>query len=102
MNVGANVLQGHAVSIAALSKALSSLLGRTVIDKTSMIGMYDFNLRWNRDSTPLVGPTVPDTGPAETASIFTALEEQHGLKLRLTRGRIQVLIIDSARRATND
>jgi uncharacterized protein (TIGR03435 family) len=55
--------------------------GREVIDKTGLTGTYDFSLKW----TPLQTATAPSGGSApsvdEGASLFTAIEEQLGLKL---------------------
>ncbi len=55
--------------------------GREVIDKTGLTGTYYFSLKW----TPLQTATAPSGGTApsvdEGASLFTAIEEQLGLKL---------------------
>ena len=83
----------------ALTQELSRELGRVVVDKTGIQGRYDFALKW----TPETGaPSVnngtdasapqPDTGP----SIFTAIQEQLGLKLESSKGPVQVLVIDHA------
>lgn len=71
--------------------------GREVIDKTGLAGAYDISLRW----TPLQTAAAPGggTGTApspdvEGASLFTAIEEQLGLKLVPNKGPGQVLVID--------
>jgi uncharacterized protein (TIGR03435 family) len=71
--------------------------GREVIDKTGLTGVYDFSLKW----TPLQTAAAPgggsETAPSpdvEGASLFTAIEEQLGLKLVPTKGPGQVLVID--------
>ena len=76
-----------------LTQSLSRDLGRIVIDKTGMEGTYDLALQW-----------MPDDGSAATAnasnenstgaSIFTALQEQLGLKLESARGPVKTLVID--------
>ena len=71
--------------------------GRKVIDKTGLTGIYDFSLKW----TPLMTATNPDSGSrtvptpdVEGAPLFTAIEEQLGLKLVSTKGPGEVLVID--------
>jgi uncharacterized protein (TIGR03435 family) len=73
-------------------------MGRTVIDNTGLKGHYDFTLKWTPDrSTPMLsGATgsdsapLPDSGP----SIFTAIQEQLGLKLESQKGPVELLVID--------
>lgn len=65
---------------------LSDTLGRAVVDKTGLAGKYDIDLKWTPDD--LQG--TPDAG----ASIFTAIQEQLGLKLQPAKGPVQVLVID--------
>jgi uncharacterized protein (TIGR03435 family) len=81
----------------ALTQELSRELGRVVVDKTGVDGRYDITLRWTPESgaAPVsygAGDTAsqPDAGP----SIFTAFQEQLGLKLESTKGPVQVLVID--------
>lgn len=71
--------------------------GREVIDKTGLTGAYDFSLKW----TPLQTAAAPGDGSGtapspdvEGASLFTAIEEQLGLKLVSAKGSGQVLVID--------
>jgi uncharacterized protein (TIGR03435 family) len=80
----------------ALTRELSRDLGRPVIDKTGVAGRYDFDLNWTpeRDAVAVNersnGSVAPDSGP----SIFTAMQEQMGLKLESRKGPVQVLVID--------
>jgi uncharacterized protein (TIGR03435 family) len=62
---------------------------RTVVDKTGFKGTFDVDLKWNPDEAT-ANPTA-DTAP----SIFTALQEQLGLKLESAKGPVEVLVIDS-------
>jgi uncharacterized protein (TIGR03435 family) len=80
---------------ANLSRSYNSVLGRNVIDKTGLNGTFDIHLKWVFD--PLNGQrsgsdaTTPDlAGP----SIFTALQEQLGLKLESAKGPVEVLVLD--------
>jgi uncharacterized protein (TIGR03435 family) len=68
--------------------------GRFLIDKTGLTGHYDFELHWTPDDTPADSPLVG--GP----SIFTAVEEQLGLKLESAKAPVEVLVIDSAQKPT--
>jgi len=79
-------------SVALLAEELSKVAGRDVVDKTSLTGRYDLKLRFTPDEGPamLNGQPVPDPPPA----LFTALEEQLGLKLESAKGPVQVLVID--------
>lgn len=78
-----------------LTSALSMAVSRTVIDRTGLEGPFDVRLRWSADVS--VGPAQGDT-----PSIFTALQEQLGLRLESTRGPVEVLVIDSVERPTPD
>lgn len=70
-------------SLAFLAEELSKETGRNVVDKTGITGRYDLKLQWTPDD-------AADSGP----SLFTALEEQLGLKLQPAKGPVQVLVID--------
>jgi uncharacterized protein (TIGR03435 family) len=71
-----------------LTFALLPEFGRIVIDKTNLTGKYDLSIRWAADS-------AGSASDAEALpSIFTAIQEQLGLKLEATRAPVHVLIID--------
>jgi uncharacterized protein (TIGR03435 family) len=74
---------------------------RVVIDATGLKGTYDFELNWSPDDghTPLLnGVPQESTGP----SIFTAFQEQLGLKLESRRAPVEVLIIDHVERPSEN
>jgi uncharacterized protein (TIGR03435 family) len=79
---------------ASLTQELSRELSRDIIDKTEIKGRYDLTLKWTRDTAAATDSAAPasDSGP----SIFTALQEQLGLKLEPAKAPVQVLIIDHA------
>ncbi len=83
-----SVLTAHAVTLASLASTLSYQLHQTVIDKTGLTGKFDLALNW----TPEYGPDASRESSA--ASIFTALQEQLGLKLRSSKGPVETLVID--------
>jgi uncharacterized protein (TIGR03435 family) len=72
---------------------LSSTVGRIIVDNTELAGGYDFTLEW----APL-GADASDPRP----SIFTALEEQLGLKLKPARGPVDVIVVDSIQRSSEN
>jgi uncharacterized protein (TIGR03435 family) len=88
-------LRGGDNTVAVLAEELAEVLGRVVVDKTGIQGGYKIDLTWTPDdrapSAP--GASVADSGP----SIFTALQEQLGLKLKSTKGPAEVLVIDDAK-----
>ena len=82
-------MTGTGTTMANLATYLSRELGRPVQDRTGLSGRYDFQVDWAPDSGPCAG-SVPDA-----PSLFTALQEQLGLKLESTRGPVDVIVIDS-------
>lgn len=75
----------------SLTRVLSNELGRIVVDKTNLTGAYDLILNWTPDTGSPEGET--DTS---APSIFTAIQEQLGLKLESVKGPVPVLIVDHA------
>ena len=80
-------MTGQRVTSDVIAKMLSRYLGRDVHDDTRLPGKYDFELSW----TPDAGPCP---GAAESPSIFTAVQQQMGLRLESTRGPVQVLVVE--------
>jgi len=94
-----------------LVRILEGILGRPVIDKTGIRGFYDFKLVFSREGIPNNGPAplpgATDGGPGLNApdprpSIFTALQEEFGLKLESGKGSVEVLMIDSVQHPTEN
>jgi bla regulator protein blaR1 len=89
-----------------LASVLSNQLDRPVIDETGLTGFYKFDLKWapdaplgsGPDSGVVSGSSQPDAGP----SLFTALEEQLGLKLESKRRPIVVIVVDHVERPTEN
>lgn len=78
-------LNGTQVSAAMLAKVLSGQLNKTVQDHTGLTGAFDFKLEWQPEGMPPI---------ADRASLFTAVQEQLGLRLESRKGPVQVLVID--------
>jgi len=84
---------------------LSRQLGRTIIDKTGLTGNYDILLQWSPEDNVSRGAEAgaPPAPPEESApSIFTAVQEQLGLKLESTKGPVDVLVIDHIEKPTEN
>jgi len=73
--------------ISTLADQLARVVGRPVVDKTGIAGRFDVTLKWTPDSSV---PQSDSDGP----SIFTAIEEQLGLKLEPAKSAVPVLVID--------
>ena len=101
LRFGPGELTGAAVPMLLLADQLSRLLGRSVVDKTALAGSYDFTLRWiprPDEFTPLGRPEPTPPEDSSGPSIFTALEEQLGLKLLPSNGLVEILVVDRAER----
>jgi len=72
---------------------LSRELDRIVIDKTGLTGLFDFYLEWSRAATLDKAATSADP---DNLSLFTALQDQLGLKLTPEKGPVEILVIDHA------
>lgn len=83
---------GHTVETGAFVRDLYDWTGRPVIDRTGISDRVDFTLTWAPENAP----------DSDAPSIFTAVQEQLGLKLQPARGSVDVLVVDSAERPTPD
>lgn len=96
-------LNSKKTSMATLAQYLSTELGRTVIDKTGLTAEYDLTLNWTPDPGRSAGG--PDAVPAADSfgpTIFTALQEQLGLRLESSKGPGDILVIDSVAKPTEN
>jgi bla regulator protein blaR1 len=101
MSGGNGQLIGQGLSMDDLVRQLSVQLGETVLDKTGLTDNYDFTLHWTPDnsrSTTIGGQGDDTSSPPESSepsiSIFTALQEQLGLKLESQTAVVETLVID--------
>jgi uncharacterized protein (TIGR03435 family) len=92
---------GEGISFAQLADTLAPFVNRVVIDQTGVAGDFDFDLEWTPDQWKPDVPQQPQIIP-DSPSLFTALQEQLGLKLESTRGLVDVLVIDSVSQPTPD
>jgi len=97
-------------SMAVLAGRLSEQLGRPVIDRTDLKGGYDFTLEWTpapgEGSAESIGlpprAEPPSPGDSNGPSIFTALQDQLGLKLESTKGPVDMIVIDHVERPSEN
>jgi bla regulator protein blaR1 len=109
LRMGPGQLTSGGIPIELLAQDLAMRLGSTVIDKTGLKGNYAFSLHWTPDREELErlkqqGVSTTGTGSSAEPSgppIFTALQEQLGLKLEPRTETVQVLAIDHAEKPTN-
>jgi uncharacterized protein (TIGR03435 family) len=103
-------VMGNAISrqrgeLSRMTQLLSGALGRPVVDRTGLSGIYDIQLQW--DDAPIPGggvigldaPAAPDTNHG---SIFTAVEQQLGLRLVSGRAPVEMLVIDQIKPASEN
>jgi uncharacterized protein (TIGR03435 family) len=84
-------ISGKGADMKTLARILSARLGQPVVDETGLSGTFDFQLKWDPDRDKGTGPTV-----------FTALQEQLGLRLDSEKGPLEVLVVDRAERPTDN
>jgi uncharacterized protein (TIGR03435 family) len=109
---GRGELHVTGASLAMFANVLSRQLGRIVLDKTELKGNYEFTLKWTPDEGQMLGgPGGGPAGPPRDAapppegsgpSIFTALQEQLGLKLESQKGPVDTLVIDHVERPSEN
>ena len=119
-------MSGSGMPITAVVIMLQQQVGRPVIDNTNLKGLFDFKLQFSPEglATPfgaagfggpgggpgagpaIVGPTGPAAAPSTASdpvpSLFTAIQEQLGLKLESTKGPVEVVVIDSVQKPTEN
>ncbi len=87
-------ITGEGVSMADFSQLLSQQVGRPVVDGTGLRGNYNFTLKW----TPDLGSAATPSGLGPGPSIFTAIQEQLGLKLTSAKVPVRTLVVDQIER----
>jgi uncharacterized protein (TIGR03435 family) len=85
-------------SMEQVAGALSRHVGFPVVDETGLAGVFDFKLTWDPAADALSSDEARDAGP----SIFTALQQQIGLKLESRKRPVETLVIDHAERVPTE
>lgn len=99
ITVGREGFEATSARMSELAVSFSEFMGRRVVDETGISGTFHVRLKFE--------PVEPDQGDAPPtaeamASIFTALQEQTGLRLESGRGPVDVLIIDRVEKASGN
>jgi uncharacterized protein (TIGR03435 family) len=110
MRMGRSELNGEGVAIDMLTHTLSNVLGRPVIDRTGLKGNYDFKLQWTPDpgqsggfgGPPPPGIEAPPPPDPNGPSIFTAVQEQLGLRLESQKGPVDLIVIDRVEKLSDN
>jgi uncharacterized protein (TIGR03435 family) len=109
MRIGPGVMSGGGFPLSQLAVTLSQFAQRVVVDRTGLTGNFDLDLTWTPDQIPQGPPGggppgAPPPPPIDPngPSLFTAVQEQLGLKLDSQRGPVEVLVIDSVEQPTED
>jgi len=112
MRMGDGKITAQGISMDGLTKQLIRQLHLIVQDKTGLAGVYDFTLTWTPDhdhDSEGPGPNSSNGGPGIASardsggpSIFTALQEQLGLKLESQKGMVEALVIDHIERPSEN
>ena len=88
ISIGPGMITLDDVPLSVLTNQLGYALDRTIIDKTGLTGKYDLSLKWRPDNQP-------DSGSSdELPDLFTAVQEQLGLKLEPSKGPVETLVVD--------
>lgn len=105
-------MQGGKSSMTELAGTLSKILGRTVIDKTGLTGLFDVHLEFANDEALAglprpAGPggastPAPSAGPPTSPSIFSAINKHLGLNLKSATGPVEVLFIEHVERPSEN
>jgi uncharacterized protein (TIGR03435 family) len=102
----AGQLEAAAEPVKDLATVLSDLLSRPVINRTDLKYLYDFKLEWSPELIQGLAAggngQPPATANPSGPSLFTAVEEQLGLKLESSKGPVEVLVIDSVQKPTEN
>jgi bla regulator protein blaR1 len=97
-------LIGGGFPLSQLVTALSQFAQRTVVDRTGLTGNFDVELHWTPEQLLTPPPGAPPLPPVDPngPSLFTAVQEQLGLKLESTKDSVEVLVIDHVEHPTPD
>ena len=88
------LFDGGGITLETLAQILTGPAGRPVFDRTGLTGGYNVLLKWT--------PLATDTPPADAVSIFTAVQEQLGLKLESGTAPLDVLVVDRIERPSEN
>jgi uncharacterized protein (TIGR03435 family) len=109
MRIGPGLGNASGQPISQIVQMLTQFTGRPVYDKTGLTGAYDFDLKWAPDTGVAASPfgaPPPGAPPAavdpDAPNLYTAVQEQLGLRLESARGPVEVVVIDRIERPSLD
>ena len=96
-----------------LIQLITQATGRTVVDKTGLKGLFDFQLQFDPEvmqqvaarqgvNAPPLNSTTSSSPPSESPALMTAIRDQLGLRLDSQRGLVEVLVVDHVEAPTPD
>lgn len=101
IQITGNSIQLQRGDLARMTQFLSAALGRPVVDRTGLTGLYDLSLQWDEPPVPdggILGLDAPAAPAADHGSIFSAIQEQLGLRLEPQRTQVDVIVVDRIER----
>jgi uncharacterized protein (TIGR03435 family) len=97
------IIEAQASTMANLAQKLSEALATPVTDATKLEALrFNFTLKWNPDEAKTVIPVSSGKAVDEVPSIFSALQEQLGLKLESSKAMVDVIVVDSAEKPSEN
>ncbi len=97
-NGGAGTITAQALTMSNLASRLTRIMGIPVIDETGIPGAFDFKLTWAPEKSSPSPVAVDTTSDSGGPSIFTAVQDQLGLKLEAHKVSVEFLVVDRAER----
>ena len=77
-------------------------LDRPTVNRTGLTGKYDFDLVWAQDESQYGGQVPRAEDDSQSPPLFTAMQEQLGLKLEATKGMVSAMVVDGAAKPLTD
>jgi uncharacterized protein (TIGR03435 family) len=110
IRMGRGQVDGQQMSMEMLARVLSKMAGRTVVDKTGLAGAYEVKLEWTPDAGEMqirpmaaVGAAAqPSVAEGSGVSLFTAIQEQLGLRLEAQKGPVDVFFIEQVEKPSKN
>jgi len=104
---GSGSLRGGAATMENFARLLGDFLDRPLNNDTGLTGTFDLELQFTAPRSSVPGAAAPgalatSTAPDEIPTVFTAIQEQLGLKIDAQRGRADIWVVDAARQPTAD
>lgn len=102
MSMGRAMFKGQRAAMDGLANGLSGLTGRPIHDETGLTGFYDFKMEWTPETAPPIPGEEQRTADSTGPTLFTALQEQLGLKLESRKGPVEIVVIDRVERPSEN